>query len=233
MGTHSAIRQVRKDLKGMVVFLFWLEAAMIPILLPWCWLNGELSTLNEWSEYGEFGAWAFILIVAVIGGFRAYVQNLVLRYNNALTLAAANILIQALTIIISIWLFNTSTTIELDMGIVVSMLGYAMYTMQKTLGKAGDDKKKRTSRAERANKKRPHSSMGPHKFPNDRDCNLSGRLLAPLRAFLGARHHFPRSCPSSLYQLFSQYHSCQSSKSYCSVAYSCALCLHGLGFIHR
>ena len=46
------------------------------------------------GKYGEFGAWAFILIVAVIGGFRAYVQNLVLRYNNALTLAAANILIQ-------------------------------------------------------------------------------------------------------------------------------------------
>lgn len=144
--THSAIRQVRKDLKGMVVFLFWLEAAMIPILLPWCWLNGELSTLNQWSEYGEFGAWAFILIVAVIGGFRAYVQNLVLRYNSALTLAAANILIQALTIIISIWLFNTSTTIELDLGIIVSMLGYAMYTMQKTLAKAGDDKKKTTSK---------------------------------------------------------------------------------------
>ena len=34
------------------------------------------------------------MFVAVMGGLRAYVQNLVLKYNSPLTLAAANILIQ-------------------------------------------------------------------------------------------------------------------------------------------
>mmetsp|Transcript_27449 Transcript_27449/g.74570 ORF Transcript_27449/g.74570 Transcript_27449/m.74570 type:complete len:108 (+) Transcript_27449:1383-1706(+) len=74
------------------------------------------------------------MVVAVMGGVRAYVQNLVLKYNSPLTLAAANILIQALTIVVSIFLFDTETSFELDCGIVVSLAGYALYTMQKTMG---------------------------------------------------------------------------------------------------
>jgi len=132
--THSVIRQVRSEM-GMVSFLFWLELAMVPILLPWAWGNGEISTLNQWDQYNEPTAWVFILVVAVIGGLRAYVQNLVLKYNSALTLAAANILIQALTIVVSIFVFNTETSVELDLGIIISLAGYATYTMQKTMGK--------------------------------------------------------------------------------------------------
>ena len=155
------------------------------------------STLYQWDEYNEFTAWVFILVVAVMGGVRAYVQNLVLKYNSPLTLAAANILIQvsasksvhamrayaspprigrynprlnprlvtsswaspsptnthqllctanhcqsfhsltpgqALTIVVSIFVFDTQTSFELDCGIVVSLAGYALYTMQKTMG---------------------------------------------------------------------------------------------------
>lgn len=132
--THSVIRQVRSEM-GMVSFLFWLELAMVPILLPWAWFNGEIGTLYEWDEYNEPTAWVFILVVAVLGGVRAYVQNLVLKYNSPLTLAAANILIQALTIVVSIFVFDTQTSFELDCGIVVSLAGYALYTMQKTMGK--------------------------------------------------------------------------------------------------
>lgn len=132
--THSVIRQVRDEM-GMVSFLFWLELAMVPILIPWAWGNGELSTVTAWDEYNEPMAWTFILVVAVIGGLRAYVQNMVLKYNSALTLAAANILIQALTILISIWVFKTSTSMEMDLGIAVSLGGYALYTMQKSMGK--------------------------------------------------------------------------------------------------
>ena len=54
----------------------------------------SFSTLYEWDEYNEPTAWLFIMVVAVMGGVRAYVQNLVLKYNSPLTLAAANILIQ-------------------------------------------------------------------------------------------------------------------------------------------
>lgn len=132
--THAVIRQVRDEM-GMVSFLFWLELSMVPILIPWAWLNGELSTVVSWDEYNEPMAWTFIMVVAVIGGLRAYVQNMVLKYNSALTLAAANILIQAMTILISIWVFNTSTTTEMDLGIAISLGGYALYTMQKTMNK--------------------------------------------------------------------------------------------------
>ena len=35
---------------------------------------------------------------------------------------------------VSIFLFDTETSFELDCGIVVSLAGYALYTMQKTMG---------------------------------------------------------------------------------------------------
>lgn len=128
--THSVIKQVRDDM-GMVSFLFWLELAMVPILLPWALANKEIETIYQWDEVSQAGAWAFVLIVALIGGLRAYSQALVLKYNAALTLAAANILIQALTILISIWVFNTATSVEMDLGIVISLIGYGMYTLNK------------------------------------------------------------------------------------------------------
>lgn len=65
-------------------------------------------------------------------GLRAYTENMVLQYNSALTLAAANILVQALTILLSIWLFSTVTSMKMDAGILLSVFGYAVYQWQKT-----------------------------------------------------------------------------------------------------
>ena len=78
----------------------------------------------------------FVLIVAVVGGLRAYVQNMVLKYNSALTLAAANILIQALTIVISIFLFHTQTSFMMNLGIFISLVGYGAYSYQSGQSKA-------------------------------------------------------------------------------------------------
>ena len=39
---------------------------------------------------------------------------------------------QALTILLSIWIFQTSTGLEMDAGISLSIMGYAVYTCQKT-----------------------------------------------------------------------------------------------------
>lgn len=128
--THAVIKEVREDM-GMVNFLFWLELCMVPILVPWAFANNEIETLHEWGDISSGSAWLFVLIVAMIGGLRAYSQALVLKYNVALTLAAANILIQALTILISIWVFSTATSLEMDLGIVISLIGYGMYTLNK------------------------------------------------------------------------------------------------------
>ena len=38
--------QVRSEM-GMVSFLFWLELAMVPILLPWAFFNGEIRWVRE------------------------------------------------------------------------------------------------------------------------------------------------------------------------------------------
>ena len=135
VSTHGMIKAVKKDM-GMVAFLFWLELAMIPILLPWCVANGELADLPNWKQVGQLGAWMFVMIVAVVGGLRAYVQNMVLKYNSALTLAAANILIQALTIVISIFLFHTQTSFMMNLGIFISLVGYGAYSYQSGQSKA-------------------------------------------------------------------------------------------------
>lgn len=133
--THGMIKAVKSNM-GMVSFLFWLELAMLPILGPWCLFNGELFALPEWDQINQGGAWMFVLVVAVVGGLRAYVQNMVLKYNSALTLAAANILIQAITILISIWLFKTETSGMMDLGIFVSLVGYGVYSYQSGQSKA-------------------------------------------------------------------------------------------------
>ena len=38
--------QVRSEM-GMVSFLFWLELAMVPILLPWAFFNGEIRCAKQ------------------------------------------------------------------------------------------------------------------------------------------------------------------------------------------
>jgi len=74
VSTHGMIRAVKKDM-GMVAFLFWLELAMIPILLPWCVANGELSDLPNWSQVGQLGAWMFVISIFLFHTQTSFMMN--------------------------------------------------------------------------------------------------------------------------------------------------------------
>merc|ERR1719399_2185610 len=88
----------------------------------------ELASVHEWRQFEEGFAWFAVTAIAAIGGLRAYAQNLVLKYNTALTLAAVNILVQALTIVLSIIMFNKKPSALFYAGIVISLVGYGVYT---------------------------------------------------------------------------------------------------------
>eukprot|EP00954_Amorphochlora_amoebiformis_P017119 1317170-Amorphochlora_amoeboformis.AAC.1 len=87
---EKVVRSVRKDM-GMVSFLFWLDLLMIPILAPWAVANGEV---HNWAKKTSAVAWGFLVLVSIMGGFRAYSINLVVKYASALTKTAADIFTQ-------------------------------------------------------------------------------------------------------------------------------------------
>ncbi|GAB5370185.1 hypothetical protein AAMO2058_001470800 [Amorphochlora amoebiformis] len=131
---EKVVRSVRKDM-GMVSFLFWLDLLMIPILAPWAVANGEVFEVHNWAKKTSAVAWGFLVLVSIMGGFRAYSINLVVKYASALTKTAADIFTQALTIYVSLIIFNTKSTPLLHTGIAVTVCGFAFYTYIKYLEK--------------------------------------------------------------------------------------------------
>ena len=73
---HSVMQQCKKDL-GTFAFLFWTDVLILPILLPWALLDGELIVLLRAPD--EAMDWIQLLGAAVLGGVRFFSQLLVLR----------------------------------------------------------------------------------------------------------------------------------------------------------
>ena len=74
--THQLIKSVKKEM-NQVCFLFWLDMAMMPILITWTCVNKELWQAFTWDGWDQAFGVSFLLGTACMGGVRAYSTNLV------------------------------------------------------------------------------------------------------------------------------------------------------------
>lgn len=125
---YKMVKEIEHDM-GMVSFLFWLDLLMVPILLPWAIINGELGMALTYE--GGATAWALLMLVSIMGGLRAYSINLVVKYASALTKTAADVFSQAVTIYFSMWFFNTPATLQMHAGVAVTICGFVFYSYIK------------------------------------------------------------------------------------------------------
>ena len=100
---HALLSTVKKDLGGVGV-LFWIDAIILLVLVPWSLANGELVDLLHTPK--NVGDWFNLLFTAVLGGVRFYSQVLVLKFHPASSLAVANLAFQAINIYLSLALFG-------------------------------------------------------------------------------------------------------------------------------
>ena len=122
---HATIKKYREEL-GVLAFTLWVEVFVGAMLLPWALINGELQTLLG-SDH-SIGDWVLLWGAAAYGGLRIYSQFTFLALTSATSLAASNLAIQALTIILAIMAFGTEPTAALILGIVVTLSVSALYT---------------------------------------------------------------------------------------------------------
>jgi drug/metabolite transporter (DMT)-like permease len=127
---HFKIRELKKDV-GLIPLLFWLQITIGAVLLPWAIKDGQVSSVTEWVYYNNKGCWAFVLFVTLLGGVRAYAQQLLLTVAPALTMIFCNSLIQTLCVFISIPVFGNKANKEVWIGSVLSILACSMYAYVK------------------------------------------------------------------------------------------------------
>ena len=126
---HALLSTVKKDLGGVGV-LFWIDAIILLVLVPWALANGELVDLLH--EPKNVGDWFNLLFTAVLGGVRFYSQVLVLKFHPASSLAVANLGMQALNMYLAIWLFGTpALTPHVVGGSVLALAMAALYSYFK------------------------------------------------------------------------------------------------------
>jgi len=126
---HSVMQQCKKDL-GTFAFLFWTDVLILPILLPWALLDGELIVLLRAPD--EAMDWIQLLGAAVLGGVRFFSQLLVLRVSTATTLSCSNLAYQAINIYLSLWIFGKPPlTAGLITGSVITLSSAGVYTYIK------------------------------------------------------------------------------------------------------
>ena len=123
------LSQARKDL-GAFAILFWIDAVILLILIPWGLANGELVALVR-SPKNPY-QWAQLVGTAVLGGARFFSQLLVLKFHPASSLAVANLGMQALNMYLAIWLFGTpALTPHVVGGSALALAMAALYSYFK------------------------------------------------------------------------------------------------------
>ena len=116
---------------GKLSFLLWLELSTLLVLLPWSLFNGEITSLQSWPYINSISNWSIVVAVSLLGGMRAFATTQVLRYSDPISLASANVIVQMATIVGSIVMFHTEMTTFLILGTVVSLGGFAAFTIAK------------------------------------------------------------------------------------------------------
>jgi len=127
--THAAFKQYKNRL-GALSLLFWVDLCMIPILLPWAGIAGELASVFEANM--SAGEWLKFTGTAALGGVRALTQFFVLSYTTATSMSVANTFALTLNILISMTWQPTHLTPMLVSGIVLVIGCAALYAYLKT-----------------------------------------------------------------------------------------------------
>jgi drug/metabolite transporter (DMT)-like permease len=128
---HSTVKKCKQEM-GVVSFMWWLEIGVMIVFTPWAGFNGELSGVTGWLHSHSNFDGLTLIVVSLMGGFRAYTLTMVLAYSgSALYLVFINSLVQSLSIGTSIVLFHTLVTPQLGLGIAYSLIGCALYAVVK------------------------------------------------------------------------------------------------------
>jgi drug/metabolite transporter (DMT)-like permease len=126
---HAVMQLCKKDL-GTFAFLFWTDVFILPILVPWAILKGEMVELLTTPD--SIVDWANLLVTAVLGGVRFFSQLLVLRVSTATTLSCSNLAYQACNIYLSLWIFGKPPlTASLVAGSLITLSAAGTYTYFK------------------------------------------------------------------------------------------------------
>jgi len=135
---HQMIKTYRQQL-GIFAFTFWVEVIVGIMLTPWALLNGEaklmLCTMTGDCEgipaasmYDTLLLW----FTGAYGGVRIFSQFALLKYVPATTLAMSNVTIQAFTIILGVFLWETPLTPYLISGIALTLFASGAYVLVKS-----------------------------------------------------------------------------------------------------
>mmetsp|Transcript_5707 Transcript_5707/g.15179 ORF Transcript_5707/g.15179 Transcript_5707/m.15179 type:complete len:340 (+) Transcript_5707:44-1063(+) len=114
-----------QEVLGPLRLLLWIECMVCTILLPWSIAITELPQLVRTRR--SLAEATALCGAAALGGFRFYVELIVLKYWSATTLSAANLSAHALIIILSIPLFGTPFTPLLLFGTSVTLAASFAY----------------------------------------------------------------------------------------------------------
>ena len=123
---------------GMIPLLLWLQVYMLAefalFIFPWgAATKYEHLDLSTWEYSKSWSMWLLLLFVALLGGTRAYTQQLLLTTSPALCLGYCNNVIQMVVVYASIPCFNTIFNWQLWTGTaltIMSSLAYAYATAE-------------------------------------------------------------------------------------------------------
>jgi len=136
---HAAMKTYKHEL-GTLGFLLWVEIIVAVMLTPWAIANGEAAELMvkmgvvsspEAGGASSMGNALLFLGTAALGGVRIYTQFAFLKETSATSIAMSNLAIQALTIILSIIVFNTHLTLLLGLGVTITIVMSSVYAYLK------------------------------------------------------------------------------------------------------
>jgi len=117
---------------GALRLLLWIECMLCAVLLPWSLVTEELPQLLHSGLSAV--QWGSLCSAAALGGYRFYVELVVLRYWSATTLSAANLSAHSLIIVCSIPVFGTPVTPFLVAGTAVTIAASLAYGWIKIVG---------------------------------------------------------------------------------------------------
>jgi len=126
--THEYLVKMKNEM-GIVSFLFWLDAVMLVMLVPWAHIKGETQGLMNWDYLAAPFPWIIVLSNGLFGGLRAYLVKLVLKFNTPLTKVVCDIIIKAMTIGLSIIIFRTVVPTLMGFGVILTIFGFGMYSV--------------------------------------------------------------------------------------------------------
>eukprot|EP00472_Partenskyella_glossopodia_P003839 CAMPEP_0197525206 /NCGR_PEP_ID=MMETSP1318-20131121/10683_1 /TAXON_ID=552666 /ORGANISM="Partenskyella glossopodia, Strain RCC365" /LENGTH=369 /DNA_ID=CAMNT_0043078395 /DNA_START=165 /DNA_END=1275 /DNA_ORIENTATION=- len=125
--THEFLVGLRHQV-GVLSFLFWIDLAMLLLLLPAAAVFSEYQHIQTWDRLYQVVPWIIVIANGLFGGVRAWLVKVVLKYNTALTKVVCDIIIKAATIGLSIVVFGTVLPKIMVAGICLTIFGFTMYS---------------------------------------------------------------------------------------------------------